>query len=417
MLKKFLLFLSIFLWNTESIAGVSEYDKYFKVDMKMEIPNVKEFIKKYVGNNSLYDKGYKSRLKMGNTFKKEFSKTIKFYGLSEGRIKNNYEDDLLEIISWLPKETYQYIGPMLHEVPGMSEKVLNLPGIKETKNKFPERVADRMKAIEGIEHMSPALYFLLMPEVWGETEPQDMDTPVEIPVKKPRVKVELPDFLKEKIGVPVDTPPPPKASTKKKALSGMNFRTISPSLTTPLTTKDAKAFVDTIDEIMEWGTKDNMRIFASLITGEYLLDAWEIEQGTALTQNMLKDIVNPCQRFVLKTRFAGLYGEFRALLAKHGYTPEEWAYVGDKTIKAFRVASSSPSIAHAVRYHRKGYYNHYIDRLPKKWRDEMYASEAAIIKMYAVFKEDVEAVLPIQDEINKKFVKIKGAMLTAPVIY
>ena len=32
---------------------------------------------------------------MGNRFKKEFSQTIKFYGLSEKRLKNNYEDVLL----------------------------------------------------------------------------------------------------------------------------------------------------------------------------------------------------------------------------------------------------------------------------------------------------------------------------------
>ena len=178
MLKKAFLILFILFWSPVSFAGASEYDKYFKVDMKMEIPDVKEFIKKYVNDNSLYDKGYKSRLDMGNTFKKEFSKTIKFYGLSEGRLKNSYEDDLLEAISWLPKETYQYIGPMLHEVPGMSEKILNLPGIKETKNKFPERVADKMKAIEGIEHMSPSLYFLLMPEIFfsGGTVVKDISS-------------------------------------------------------------------------------------------------------------------------------------------------------------------------------------------------------------------------------------------------
>ena len=49
------------------------------------------------------------------------------------------------------KEYYQYIGPYLHTVPTISEKVLNMPGIKETKNKFPTRIAPQVADIEDIE--------------------------------------------------------------------------------------------------------------------------------------------------------------------------------------------------------------------------------------------------------------------------
>ena len=166
-MKKLLFLMGAMLISADIVlAKTSDYDKYFRVDMNMEIPEINEYIKKLDKTYNLYDKGYESRFKMGNNFKKEFSQTIRTYGMSEGRLKNSYEDDLMELISWLPKESYQYIGPMLHQIPGMSEKILNMPGIKETKNKFPEDVAERMKGIENIEFMSPALYFILMPEIW-----------------------------------------------------------------------------------------------------------------------------------------------------------------------------------------------------------------------------------------------------------
>ncbi len=417
MLKKIFILVMLVLFSPTSDAAIDDFNKYFYVNMNMELPDLKALVNKYFDTKDLYDKGFTSRLKMGNRFKKEFSQTIKFYGLSEKRLKNNYEDDLIEVLSWMPKETYQYIGPMLHEVPGMSEKVLNLPGIKETKNQFPENVAKRMQAIEDIEHISPAFYVLLMPEIWGEKDPNNLDKPKSLPVKRPKPDKDIPDFLKKKLDMPIKAPPAPSQKIKKKASVESKYRTISPSLTSPLTTKDAEAFVETIDELEAWGNKDDMRIYSEIISGQYLLDVWEEEKGISLYQNELKDVVNPCQRLVLKIKFAGLYEEFKGILAKYGYTPEEWAYVGDKTIKAFRVASASLEIAHAVNYHKKGYYNHYIERLPEKWKKEMYANEAAIIKMYAVFREDVEAVRPLRDKIDAKFLKLRNVLLTAPIIY
>ena len=202
-MKKLLLIVLALLTTTQNVsAKLSDYDKYFRVDMQMEIPDINEYIKKLDSKYRLYDKGYDSRLKMGNQFKKEFSQTIRFYGMSEGRLKNSYEDELMEVIGWLPKESYQYIGPMLHQIPGMSEKILNMPGIKETKNKFPEDVAERMKGVENLEFMSPALYFLLMPEIWGEKKPEDLDRPKQKRVRKPKVDIELPDYLREKADLP-----------------------------------------------------------------------------------------------------------------------------------------------------------------------------------------------------------------------
>ena len=400
-------------------AAEVNFDKYFKVDMNVKLPDLNEYLQKIQKENSPYDKGYRSRLKMGNKFKVEFSRTIKKYGMSEGRIKDDYEDELLYMLSLLPKEMYQYVGPRMHEVTGMSEKILNLPGIKETKNKFPQRVAERMKKIENIEYLSPALYFLLMPEIWDETKPQDDDTVQEIPVKEPKRVTELPDFLKEKVGMKLPKPENKKtnAGAKRKAQYRPNIRTVLPTLTSPLTTSDAEAFVGSIDDIMTWGYEDDLRVISRLISAETVLDYWEAEQGIALSQNDLKDMVNPCQRLVLKIKFAGLYDEFRFLMSKYGYTPEQWAYVGDKTIKAFRVATASPDVATAVKIYRKGYFDPAYEKFPEEYKDEYYATKTAIIKMYAVFKDDVEAVRPVADVIEQKFNKISGMLLTSVIFY
>ena len=75
------------------------------------------------------------------------------------------------------------------------------------------------------------------------------------------------------------------------------------------------------------------------------------------------------------------------------------------------------SIAYAIRYHRRGYYDQYINRLPKRWQDEMYSASEALIKMYTALQEDVDAVRPHQKELEDKFTEIHQIMLTAPIIY
>ncbi len=409
---------AFFLMISEAQAKAEDFASYFEVDMKISLPNLDKYIKKLNSTEEIYDRGYISRFDVGNKFKQEFSRTIKLYGQSERRLKTDYEDDLLEVISWLPKESYQYIGPMLHEVPGMSEKILNLPGIKETKNQFPKDIAEPFKNMEDMEYMSPALYFLLMPEIWERDTPEDLDAPQVEPVRKKKVSAELPDYLKKLINVPVKAK---KMRNKPKQTTNiaqrLGLRTVYPSLTSTLTSKDVEAFIPTIDMVMSWGMENKMQNYMQLMVGEALLNMWEQDQHTDLPQNDLKDAVNPCQRLVLKTRFAGLYESFAKMLAPQGFSPEEWAYTCDRTIKAFRIAESNLNVAYAVRFHRQGYYNHYIDKLPERWRKEMYATEEAIIKMFTAKTEDVAVVRPFKNDILKKITKIRGVMLTAPIIY
>lgn len=422
MFKFIITCLGAILISTNVYAKASDFYHYFDVDMAIELPDMEEYFRKLDTKNQYYNRGYKIRVMMGNTFKKEFSKTIKSYGLSEGRIKAHYEDDLLQLISWLPEKAYQYVGPMLHEVPGMPEKILNLPGIKETKNQFPKDIAEKYKDDEDIEYLSPMLYFILMPEIWDEKDKIVVDAPQPQRAKRKKVMKELPDFLKQKIGIaPKNTQVSQKKNQKTNGVKltsvDKELKTIVPTASSLLTTKDVEAFIATIDDINAWGKENNMYILNKFILADMILTEWEKEQGVALGQNILKDAVNPCQRLVVKANFAGLYTDMYKITSKHGYTPEEWAYTCDKTIKAYRVATANLNKAYAVDFHRKGYYEKYISKLPTKWRNELFAVEAAIVKMYAVFQEDVDAVRDYTKILSQKFMRNDDMILAAPIIY
>ena len=114
----------------------------------------------------------------------------------------------------------------------------------------------------------------------------------------------------------------------------MSRRTLYPNLTSPLTTSDAEAFIATLDQINEWGRQNNMQNSMAVIRAGFLLNLIEADAEKPLQQSTLKDMVNPCQNLVLKTRIAGVYHSFGAVVAKDGFTPEEWAYTCDKTLKS-----------------------------------------------------------------------------------
>ena len=155
----------------------------------------------------------------------------------------------------------------------------------------------------------------------------------------------------------------------------------------------------------------------AVIQAGFLLNLIEKDGANPLQQSELKEMVNPCQNLVLKTRIGGVYHSFSTIVAKEGFTPEEWAYTCDKTLKAFRVAKANHAIAYAVRFHRRGYYEPYYKMLPQKWQEGMRETEAAIVAMYSVLKEDVMAVKPIEEKIHQKLIENSEMLLTTPIIY
>ena len=166
------------------IPNKEKYDQYFEIDLKAKLPSYEELQQSYMENHKVYDRKYKWHWDIGNLFDSVFRLTISEYGGTEKRIKAKHEESLLMALDLLPQEYYQYIGPYLHTVPGMSEKILNMPGIKETKNKFPTRIAHQLDDVQDLEFLSPYLYFLLMPEVWGEDIPQEKPQPKKVPLVK-----------------------------------------------------------------------------------------------------------------------------------------------------------------------------------------------------------------------------------------
>lgn len=156
------------------------------MDIGQKLPPYEEMLKKYVADNRIVNRGYDFHWDIGNIFDSVFRMTIDYYGQTEKRIKNVHEDDLTALLSTLPPEYYQYIGPYLHTVPNMPEKILNMPGIKETKNRFPKRIARELEGIEDLEFVSPYLYYVLMPESW----PDYRRTMEKAPRPSTRAKVE-----------------------------------------------------------------------------------------------------------------------------------------------------------------------------------------------------------------------------------
>ena len=162
----------------------------------------------------------------------------------EGIDSMENEDELIALIKALPKEYYPYIGPYLHTLPSMPDKVLNMPGIKETKNTFPKRIAPQLQGIEDLEFLSPYLYILLMPEMWPSNN-KNIEMPSMRPAQIPPIKYE-PNFYADVL-----------QNTPKQGFGGLartdnkpgadKLRTLHATESSPLTSVDIKAFLNTLD--------------------------------------------------------------------------------------------------------------------------------------------------------------------------
>ena len=115
-----------------------DYSSFYAVDLNAKIPPLEELKQRYL-KNTIYDRKYEFAWNIGQKFDPEFNSKIKAYGSSDKRLKKIGEDLIYDMIKTIPEGLYPYIGPYLHTVPNMSQKILEMPGIKETKNKFPER--------------------------------------------------------------------------------------------------------------------------------------------------------------------------------------------------------------------------------------------------------------------------------------
>ena len=79
MFKFIITCLGAILISTNVYAKASDFYHYFDVVMAIELPDMEEYFRKLDTKNQYYNRGYKIRVMMGNTFKKEFSKTKFFF--------------------------------------------------------------------------------------------------------------------------------------------------------------------------------------------------------------------------------------------------------------------------------------------------------------------------------------------------
>lgn len=395
-------------------AAMADYIPAFEIDLqKDELPTIEELKKYFYHENTLYDTHYDSVWDVyGVEFDRDFYSKLKTYGHQERRLKTEDEELILQILTALPKSMYPYIGPMLFTIPNMSEKVLNLPGIKETKNVFPERIAEELKDIEDLEFLSPGLYYLLMPEVWPGHK-----TKIEMPQKvnvHPKVVYDR-NFYRALRKI---VNPEKFMSTveQKKTVGRSDMRTINPEKDSLLTSADVKAFINTYDGIEEWAAKDGnlSKVFA--VTTMWLTMDQQSEDPHKVPVPGLKDIVNPCARLVQKVTIMGRERELAMIAAGEGLTLNEWAYTCDKVIKAYRVGRMSSPMVAAIKIYQKGLENKITDQLSPWGQSIRYATMQAIIEMYKAPLNDVVEVRKNRRALFEKFKKHNFKLVGAPVV-
>lgn len=408
-MKKTIFFFLLAFNISVALAEHPDFSKYFDVDLDAPIPDLEALRKEFEEATEVYDPKYFVTWNMGRVFKKVWRDVILNYGTTERRLRGAGDQELEEMIASLPKEVYPYIGPYLHSSAGVSEKILNMPGIKETKNKFPERIAPQLKDIEDLEFLSPVLYILLMPETWPEN-----NKTTEKPIFK-KVKIDPIPYRSNFYSALFDKVPEGGfggANARGERPLKDKIRTMNVTKESPLTTADILAFANTLDGVLAFSTLDNQY---KLISTGTLLNFYEAKNETALDLNNLKDIANPCQRLALKIKWAGLETEFLKSISKEGFNLKEWAYTCEKTIKAYRAVLISDARLASLQMYKKGLYDAYLNSYSKKWKDRQFATFQSLLEMYKTNKNDIWEVMKNEKIVKEKLKPFGSVFVSEPL--
>ncbi len=322
------------------------------------------------------------------------------------------EDDIYRLILMLPKYAYQYIGPFIHEMPYVSDRILNIPGIKETKGKFPTRIAPQMKeyAKKYGKYMSTHLYIYLMPEAWAIPE---------------REKSTFKGYSKI-IKIDENTKPDDLFTInnrtllkKHKMLSPENYRTgaalqkkVRPQTpadqvtqTSALTEGDVEAALASFQEIEKEFGNNRFDEFHTALRDMSLSD-----------NNLMGEMLNPMQTLVDKIKRLPEKDRFAKTLAKHGFTLDSWGITVDKIIKARRVATMSPAIAlNLAAWRRLKKPPKSFDMLSPRDRQISWDSIQLFLGMYTTTRENLLAVKNYGDNIRKVFTTRDMMYIETPV--
>ncbi|MBQ9272028.1 MAG: hypothetical protein IJ218_07175 [Alphaproteobacteria bacterium] len=402
------------LWSFAAQAQLKEYTPLYEVDLDEELPMIWRLQKERGKAISRYNWNYDFNWHMPTVFNSDFKRDIHTFGAVEKRLNNPDEESLLRDLRRIPPALYPYIGPVLHTIRGLSGKILDLPGIKGTKNKFPTRIASAMQDIPNIEFTSPELYIYLSPMMWGE----DMHS-LEFPhlanntaEDTPNVRIN-PEFIykiKQRV----------KASDfgagKKSAYVSPGLRHFHADKNTPLSGADVAAFLNTFDTLDKFRkNKDNeQRLFMI----DSLISYWDEKNGVPSAVTFLKQVVNPCQTIVRKVRWSGLQAEFAAAIGEDGFGLEDWAYTCEKTIKAYRVHNMPQAFISTLKLQRKGYYYQFLDKMTfdEEERIQQRYFLEAFVHMYETTPEDIKAIKPYNSKLMQKLYDLDMHFAGTPII-
>ena len=412
-MKKILCALLLYLYTIPAQAQLKEYIHIYDVDLEEKIPFLWRVHEDYKKDNAFYDRKYDYKWRIPTVFNADFRQKIRTFGSVEKRFNNPDEDEILRDLQRMPKAFYPYIGPMLHNMRGLSGKILDLPGIKETKNKFPDKIASKLQDIPNIEFVTPDLYLYLSPQFWGE----DMNT-LEFPKelmeqeKPPRIRIN-PEFIRrvrEKVKVSDFYP-----GAKPKAPS-LGLRNYVADKDTPLSGADVQAFLNTFDGLEKFRrTKDNE---VKLLLVDSLINYWDEKNGTDRFVSFLKGVVNPCQTIVRKVKWSSLRSQFQDAINDEAFGLDDWAYTCDKVMKAYRVLSMKQAYIAIINALRRGYPYTQLDKLnytPEEQQRHRYFLEAAL-HLYDSNSNDLAAVRPFYDQITERLLKMDYLFAGTPFI-
>lgn len=400
-----LIILSFIICGGAIAASPADYKKYFEIDLDTPLPSLDE-IKEKNKTEDILQRFYDYSWNVGRTFDNLANKLIVSYGNSEKRLKPRHEDMILEMLQNMPKETWEYIGPYLHQVPGMSEKVLNLPGIKETKNRFPTRIAPELQNIEGLEFLSPSLYFILMPEAWPSHIKIVEDPMRDIRTSTPKAPYRPEFFANLEKVLPFDNFNP--QATPSKKITRSDLRTVSPTKDSLITLTDIKAVARTLEKVSKLGEEEDL-IYNLLTTG-LLLDSWDAgDEDISLIA--LKDLANPCSRLVQKFRLLGQESKLALAVSEEGFTTTEWGYTCDKTIRAYRASQMSRATALSLIAYKNDVGKKYLDSMPEKTAKRQRLLMQAAIQMYQAPFSDIIEARKYHKELEETFKKMNYFLL------
>ena len=405
------IFLGMFFWfsiGSADAVSMADYRKTFEIDLENDrFPTFAEIEKAFNQENKLYEPRYHTVWQLLGEFDRDFYARTATYGINEKRLKWEDEDELLAIINAMPEDMYPYIGPMLFLIPNMSDKILNLPKIRETKNKFPERIAPQLKNVRDLEFLSPFLYYILKPEMWPENQ-QNIEMPRMTPYHP---KVVYDEQFYQKVKSVVRPEAYMLGGSLKNKITRSDMRTISPKRDTVLTSADVQAFANTIDAVEDWYRSGDNRYRIAQVSA--MLMSLEYEQDKTVAPG-LRDVVNPCARLAIKAKILGRERDLAFRVAKEGFTLHEWAYTCDKVIKAYRTSLMSRHMLQALKSYQNGTYDDEIDKLSPRHRGIRYSTMQALTEMYRVPLIDLHEVRKNRSLLEDKWRKYNFEFAETP---